>query len=766
MAVYEVKFYNIDPGALLPTSTGGSFAWSGPATAEGTATITDNEFGIEGLTLDDDSRGGETATADVSLGGMTSTGSTVDAEAVWTVRDSVTGETFEIAQLQVERGDAAGFYTLSEQPLIEGRSYEILEYDSNSDASRGDIAFSYSDYTAGGFAMSSASAQVQVQSIGGSNEVEGSAGDDVIDASYTDAQGDRVDQGDGAGPSGMGDVIDGMAGNDWIAAGDGDDSIKGGEGNDTISGGAGNDTIHGDDAGAVSETQSLNWGAAGADRTDISGGFTQDTGGMQVDVSFVRGPTSDRIQVSDRTQYTETGEPFDTNSALYLTGDGSVAGTTATATMEFSPSPGSGLSGSVENVSFRINDIDSSGWIDVVQVTAYDADGNPVPVTITASGNDTVTGDTITAAAGSESSDSVEGSALVEIAGPVSRLEITYSNADTAGQAIWITDVHFDTIPAAGGDDVIDGGAGDDLIYGDDGDDSLAGGTGADTLEGGTGNDTLTVAQGDSADGGDGDDTFLVTDLGEAGSGDITITGGETGETAGDTLDFQGLVDFGGVTFTNFDTAGGELSGYATLGDGSVVNFSGIENIIICFTAGTRILTPHGPRPVEDLRPGDLVITADDGLQPVRWTGRRSVPARGRLAPVRLRAGSAFGNGRDLLVSPQHRMLVTGHRANLLFGESEVLAAAKHLIDGRDVTRAPGGEVTYVHLLFDRHQVIFAEGAPSESFHPGAQGLEAVTGPAREELFSLFPELRSDPNGYGGPSRICLKRHEARLLAA
>ena len=135
--------------------------------------------------------------------------------------------------------------------------------------------------------------------------------------------------------------------------------------------------------------------------------------------------------------------------------------------MDFSSSPGSGLSGSVENVSFRINDIDSSGWTDVLQVTAYDADGNPVPVTITASGNDTVTGDTITATAGSESSDSVEGSALVEIAGPLSRLEITYSNADTAGQAIWITDVHFDTVPAAGGDDVIDGGAGDDYIVGD-----------------------------------------------------------------------------------------------------------------------------------------------------------------------------------------------------------------------------------------------------------------------------------------------------------
>ncbi|MGC9370725.1 MAG: Hint domain-containing protein [Paracoccaceae bacterium] len=694
-------------------------------------------------------------------GGETSTGSSVDAEAVWTVQDSVIGETFEIAQFQVEEGGAAGFYTLSEQPLIEGRSYRVLEYDSNPNAAYGDIAFSYEDYADGDFAAATADAQALAV---GSNEVEGSSGNDVIDAGFTDAQGDRVDEGDGGGASGLGDAIDGLGGDDSISAGDGADTVQGGAGHDTISGGAGDDTIYGDGDQAVTET--LNWTAAGADGSDISGGFTQDTGGMQVDVSFERGPIGDRIEVSDRTQYTGTGEAFDTNSALYLTSDGSGSGMTATTTLAFSPSPGAGFSDGVENVSFRINDIDSSGWTDVLQVQAYDADGNPVPVTITASGNDTVSGDTVTATWGSETPDSANGSALVEIGGPVARLEITYSNADTAGQAIWISDVHFDAIPAGGGDDVIDGGAGDDLIYGDAGDDSLAGGTGADTLEGGTGNDSLTVAQGDSAAGGDGDDTFLVADLDEAGSGDITVTGGEGDESAGDTLDFQGLIDWDDVTYTDTDDANGGLAGYATLADGSVVNFSEIENVIICFAAGTRILTPHGPRRIEDLRPGDLVITADDGLQPVRWTGRRTVPARGRLAPVRLRAGSACGNGRDLLVSPQHRMLLTGHRANLLFGESEVLAAAKHLIDGRDVIRAPGGEVTYVHLLFDRHQVIFAEGAPSESFHPGAQGLEAVSGPAREELFSLFPELRSNPNGYGGPSRICLKRHEARLLAA
>lgn len=751
MATHEVNFYDIDPHKLVPTSTDRTFTWSGPTEAEGSATITDNESGIDGLTLDDDTFSGESAKATVTLGADSSVNSSVDAEAVWTIQDTVTGETFEVARFQVEQGDARGHYTLSEQPLVAGRSYRVLEFDSTPHASAGDIAFTYADYVSGDE---------------GENLVEGTGEDDTIDAGFSDAQGDRVDKGDGAGPDGLGDVVDGMGGDDSITAGDGADTVYGGAGQDTISGGAGDDTIYGDGAGAAPESQSLNWSLAGSDRTDISGGFTQDTGGMRVDVSFERGAIGDKIELSDSTQYTASGDPFDSNSGLHLTSSGWGPGTTATTCIDFSPSPESGLSENVENASFRINDIDASTWTDVVEVNAYDADGNPVPVSITASGNDTVSGDTITAGWGSDSASSCDGSALVDIAGPVARIEIVYSNAGTTGQALWISDVHFGAVPACGDDDRIEAGAGDDLVYGGAGDDSLAGGTGADTLDGGAGDDRFTLAEGDSATGGDGDDTFLITDLGEGGNGEIFITGGEGDETTGDTLDFQGLIDWGDVTYTNTDDSCGGLSGHATLGDGTVVNFSEIENVFICFTAGTRILTPYGPRPVEDLRPGDLVITADDGLQPIRWTGRRSVPAKGKLAPIRLRAGSIFGNSRDLLVSPQHRMLITGHRANLLFGESEVLAAAKHLIDGRDVLRDPGGEVTYVHLLFDRHQVIFAEGAASESFHPGTQGLDAVTGPAREELFRLFPELRSDPNGYGDTSRLCLKRHEARLLAA
>ncbi|MDA5094451.1 hypothetical protein O2N63_10175 [Aliiroseovarius sp. KMU-50] len=149
MATYAVQFYDLDPWGVIPTSTGNSFTWSGPATADGSAVITDNEAGVEGLTLDDDSLGGVTATADVTIGSDTSTGSTVDAARVWTLRDTVTGEEFQVVEFDVEQWDASGDYTLSESALIPGRTYEVVDYDSNPDASAGDIAFSYSDHFLG-----------------------------------------------------------------------------------------------------------------------------------------------------------------------------------------------------------------------------------------------------------------------------------------------------------------------------------------------------------------------------------------------------------------------------------------------------------------------------------------------------------------------------------------------------------------------------------------------------------------------------------------
>ncbi|PKP73474.1 MAG: 2,3,4,5-tetrahydropyridine-2,6-carboxylate N-succinyltransferase [Alphaproteobacteria bacterium HGW-Alphaproteobacteria-6] len=187
---------------------------------------------------------------------------------------------------------------------------------------------------------------------------------------------------------------------------------------------------------------------------------------------------------------------------------------------------------------------------------------------------------------------------------------------------------------------------------------------------------------------------------------------------------------------------------------------------IPCFVAGTLIRTPSGDRPVESLAPGDLVMTHDDGAQPLRWTGRRSVPATGTMAPIRIRAGT-FGPHGTLMLSPQHRVLVRDSAAELLFGEAEVLVAAKDLVNGRSIRVVEGGMVDYVHLLFDRHQVIFSEGLATESFLPGPQTTQGFETEIVAEIYTLFPEI--DPAtglGYGASVRRALKAHEARVLMA
>lgn len=185
---------------------------------------------------------------------------------------------------------------------------------------------------------------------------------------------------------------------------------------------------------------------------------------------------------------------------------------------------------------------------------------------------------------------------------------------------------------------------------------------------------------------------------------------------------------------------------------------------IPCFVAGTLIETPTGPVPVERLQVGDLILTLDEGAQPLRWTGMRNVAAAGALAPVHIKANT-FGTHRPLVVSPQHRILIRDTAAELLFGETEVLVAAKDLVNGASVWRRTGGTVTYVHLLFDRHQIVFSEGLATESFLPGPQFSMLFDHETLAEIVAIFPEL--DPTtgqGYGEAARRTLKRHEAEVL--
>lgn len=189
--------------------------------------------------------------------------------------------------------------------------------------------------------------------------------------------------------------------------------------------------------------------------------------------------------------------------------------------------------------------------------------------------------------------------------------------------------------------------------------------------------------------------------------------------------------------------------------------------VVPCFVEGARIETDRGPVPVEEIAVGDRVLTLDDGFQSVRWHGRRDVVSRGDLAPVRIPAGT-FGDHGALAVSPQHRLHFAGWQAELYCGEAEVLVRAIHLVKAGYLLQDHSGRpVTYHHLLFDRHQIIRAEGVWSESYYPGPSTMLGHDPATQAELLCLFPELKSDPvQGYGISARPEATAQAAALLLA
>lgn len=182
---------------------------------------------------------------------------------------------------------------------------------------------------------------------------------------------------------------------------------------------------------------------------------------------------------------------------------------------------------------------------------------------------------------------------------------------------------------------------------------------------------------------------------------------------------------------------------------------------VVCFAAGTLIETAKGPRPVETLRPGDLVATRDAGLQPLRWVGETEVPAFGKMAPIVIEEG-VLGNEATLVVSPQHAVLLEDWRAELYYGSEDVLVRAVDLVGLNGVRRKPGGRVRYCHILFDQHQLVRASGMWSESLYPGDITLQTVHPGARNEIETLFPNLKE----YGPKTARCLRRFEAVCIAA
>jgi len=342
-------------------------------------------------------------------------------------------------------------------------------------------------------------------------------------------------------------------------------------------------------------------------------------------------------------------------------------------------------------------------------------------------------------------------------------LAATINGPDTGGSTIDFTtaDLEAPTAPpVTPGNDTIDGGAGDDTIDGGGGDD---------TLIGGTGNDTFVEIAGDGAD--------VITDFNAGNTGSI-----DDGDQSNN--DFVDLDPFFNATTTaaanaaggdfkhgldmlRRDAADGQIDGViegtdysSQIGDvdltlenagvavtGTDLTFDNTN--VVCFADGTLIQTAEGEMPVEDLTVGQLVKTVHNGLQPIRWIGRKSLSSENleqapKLRPVKISAGS-LGKGlpeRDLRVSRQHRMVVSSKIVNRLCGVQDVLVPAIKLvgIEGIDIDM-DCEDVRYFHILFDDHELIFAEGAPSESLYTGEQAIKALEPEMREELFALFPEL-------------------------
>ena len=344
-----------------------------------------------------------------------------------------------------------------------------------------------------------------------------------------------------------------------------------------------------------------------------------------------------------------------------------------------------------------------------------------------------------------------------------------------------------DQIQGGDDNDYLEGGLGNDTLLGDAGDDDLRGNQGDDLLIGGDGNDQLWGNTGsDVMIGGAGDDLFLY----DVGDGLDTVSDFNANPGDNDALSLTGFYDNIAQLRGDFaddgvfnqsnagDTVWGQVIDYSDnqqflAGQGLVVTGPGlseasfnVENTnVVCFDEGTLISTPRGMVAIQDLRVGDMVQTRDNGPQRLLWVGARhlgaaELAANPHLRPIVLRA-AYFGLPRDLVVSPQHGILL--HHD--MRGGSETFYRAKHL------AQLPGGgarvmqgkrRVRYFHLLFEDHQVVFANGMACESLYQGAQGYGALSPAARAELAALFPDLgHVDVRlAYGHSARSYAKRRD------
>ena len=562
---------------------------------------------------------------------------------------------------------------------------------------------------------------------------------------------DTIQAGEGA------DTILGGSGTDTIDGGDGADTIDGGDGADTVDGGSGDDIIS--DTGVASTVrEALRWGEVTTDGDDVSS-FVHNTVENQVTFNVLTNTSAD-IQGEDGESITTAGivagglAPASTSDSLEIStnDDGDFAEFELTFTSD------------VENVSFRIADLENDV---AVTVLAFDRDGNSVTVNFTNVGSEvTPSGGTLVADDGNSSASNDDTAATVSIDGPIARIVVQIDNesSDSSDNANPnISEIFFDTIVSV--DDILSGGAGDDEIDGGEGDDTLTGGAGDDVFIelAGQGADTITDFNvgntGSIGDGDQGNNDFVdlepffnAATLAAVNNSDVDPSNDFKNalemlraDAADGKIDgIIGVDDYtaeiGGVDLELQDGAGGSVTGTDLTFDNTNV---------VCFTKGTLIDTPNGPTQIEQLRVGDMVLTMDDGPQPIRWIGSKDISPdalalQPRLKPIRIRAGALGPNmpERDLMVSPQHRVFVRSNVANRMFGNFEVLVPANKLVtcDGIDIAHDEV-DVSYWHMLFDKHQIVWSNGAPTESLFTGPEAMQSVSPEACKEIETLFPQI-------------------------
>ncbi|WP_254054779.1 Hint domain-containing protein [Pseudophaeobacter sp. EL27] len=550
------------------------------------------------------------------------------------------------------------------------------------------------------------------------DQILGGIGDDHMHGELGD---DSLDGGDGD------DVMSGGAGSDTLIGGDGGDTISGGDGDDYIEGGLGNDSLT---TGLGNDTLI---GGAGDDTLRNSAG----------DDSLVGGIGNDSIVATDGNDTLEGGDGADTmfggnDNDLLIGGAGAdvMHGESGADTFQMSDGFGNDtLTGGEAGVDQ-----------DTVDLTGVTSSG----VTVSYTGDE--------AGTISDGSDTITFSEIesLKLTGNDDRVD---ASADSAGVVI----------DAGAGDDRITFGAGNDYIAGGDGyDDFVLTSTG--------GVDTVS----DFSISDDDDDGFFNDQL------DVSDLIGGTGPSGGVRVQDVSVSDDGfGNALLSFP--GGEslvLQGVtpAQISSQAQLHSAGIP----CFTPEALLATKRGAVPAGHIKVGDLLQTADNGYQPVIWVGKRTLsPAelaeRPHLKPFCLRPDGLLSPERPLLLSPQHRLLLNRKtfERDISFGESFVSAKLLAEIDGncRQQTESSHG-VTYVHLMTEHHEVVFAEGIATETFWPGPEAIRGLSANDMREMFDLFPELAATyglvgsygrshvEQVYGVLARQSLKRRDLSGLRA